>query len=987
MMRYRTLLLLPLLLLGALSSRAQSTQKALAIHNENGGHGNTIGLDRALSQIEQAFDVTFMYESSTVQDKFAVRKKALSDNLNDELQRVLTPYDLQYAKVGKHSYVIMTEQQARERRAARQEKGTIQGTVTDKNGEPVPGANVFLEGTTIGGATKEDGTYSFQAAAGDYTLHVRVVGYKSQTAPVTVTEGGTVTRDFQLKDDVLGFSEVVVTGTKNEKTKLESSVAITTLPQERLSETTAQSSADVLKVVPGFYVESSGGAGGNNLFVRGIPADGSFRYVQVQEDGMPVYESPELAFANIDELYRVDETMDRMEAVRGGSASIFASNAPGGIINIISKTGGPELKGLAKFSTAYHGLFRTDLDVGGPMGDKWRFNIGGFYRYDEGLRDPGFAGNKGGQIKANITRLLENGYIRIYGKYLNDRNVFYLPVPLQNPSNPTSIPGFDANYGTMTTSDAAYVQVPDPFGPQTGMVNRNLTNGMHPIVSSLGGELMLDMGSGWTLKNSLRATQVQLTFNAIFSLNNPYDATSYAQDLVDQTPGATDYQYSYAFRNGTFNPANANGNGLVAETGWWYVNKPMTNFANNFQLTKKVNGHSITAGAYFSSYTAGDLWAWNDILTEVKGNPGMLNLDLLDPNGNVVVSATDNGFRRYGSNYVHANNTGTVTALFIDDEWQVNKQFSIEGGLRYEVGDFRGQVEGSQSVDLGDPNTLADDNFLRGNGSFRPYDHLFHEWAGSIGTNYTFNDTFALFGRASKGFRMQDFETWMFGTARATTEDVYQYEGGVKISSPRFALFTSAFYSRLDNLPFNDTVIDPNTGELTTVNRFANSETVGLETEAIYETPLEGLRLNLIATVQDPKLRNFSFQEEDSNGNLVTTDYSGNRVKRIPQVMIDFKPSYQIGPVGVYGIWRYYGMRYSNNANTVELPAYSLFHAGISYKVNRVTLRGQITNIGNEIGLTEGNPRVDETASSQQQIYMARPVLPRSFNLSLTYNF
>ena len=62
--------------------------------------------------------------------------------------------------------------------------------------------------------------------------------------------------------------------------------------------------------------------------------------------------------------------------------------------------------------------------------------MGGFYRYDHGVRDPGFPGIRGGQLKANVTRLLDNGYLRFSVKYLDDRNQFILPLPFTDPANP-----------------------------------------------------------------------------------------------------------------------------------------------------------------------------------------------------------------------------------------------------------------------------------------------------------------------------------------------------------------------------------------------------------------------------------------------------------------------------------------------------------------------------------------------------------------------
>ena len=161
----------------------------------------------------------------------------------------------------------------------------------------------------------------------------------------------------------------MITGQATPRKKLESSVAITTIDPKKIARIAPRNTADLLKAIPGFYVESSGGEGGNNLFTRGIPADGSFRYVSVQEDGLPVFAAPECMFMNIDLIVRVDQNLDRLEGVRGGSASIFASNAAGGIINYISKTGGNRFGGSAKFSVGDYGMFRTDLEFGGPISE------------------------------------------------------------------------------------------------------------------------------------------------------------------------------------------------------------------------------------------------------------------------------------------------------------------------------------------------------------------------------------------------------------------------------------------------------------------------------------------------------------------------------------------------------------------------------------------------------------------------------------------
>lgn len=224
--------------------------------------------------------------------------------------------------------------------AAAQDPGSVRGTVTDLGGDGLPGASVLIQGTAHYALTEADGSYQIDGVApGDYVVEAILEGFKTASEEVKVPAGGSATADFTLELDLLNLDAIVVTGTLNPLSKIESSVAITSKDAEEIREKAPLNTAQMLEVIPGFWAESSGGEGGNNLFARGIPQDGGFRYVAMHEDGLPIYESPELAFTNIDLLFRIDETVEVMEAVRGGSSSIFASNAPGGIVNFVTRTG------------------------------------------------------------------------------------------------------------------------------------------------------------------------------------------------------------------------------------------------------------------------------------------------------------------------------------------------------------------------------------------------------------------------------------------------------------------------------------------------------------------------------------------------------------------------------------------------------------------------------------------------------------------------
>ena len=134
--------------------------------------------------------------------------------------------------------------------------------------------------------------------------------------------------------DGLRLDSVVVTGTATRTTKMKQSVSVSTLGAEQIERSGAASTAELLRAVPGVRSESSGGEGNANITVRGVPISaGGSRYVQMQEDGLPVLMFGDIAFGTADQFVRADYNIDRLEVIRGGSASTLATNSPGGIVN------------------------------------------------------------------------------------------------------------------------------------------------------------------------------------------------------------------------------------------------------------------------------------------------------------------------------------------------------------------------------------------------------------------------------------------------------------------------------------------------------------------------------------------------------------------------------------------------------------------------------------------------------------------------------
>ena len=853
-----------------------------------------------------------------------------------------------------------------------QSTGSVSGVILDQQGNPLPGVNVMLENTTIGSSSDIDGKYYIpNIPEGEYQMIVKFIGYKTIMQSLVVTDGMVKTVDFTLEDDLLSLNEVVVTGATNAKSKIEASVAITTMNAKAIEHAAPQSTADLLQSIPGFVVETSGGEVGNNLFARGIPSAGAYEYVQIQEDGLPVFEDGALQFANVDNFYRVDQTIDRMEAVRGGTASILATGAPGGIINFISKTGQNDFKGLAKITVGDYGLYRTDINLNGALiKDKLFFNVGGFYRVDDGIRDPGFDANKGGQVKANLMYRFDKGFLKVYHKKLDDRNIFYQSTPfVWRNGEVKEYPGFDGNYGTFTSRNFSKIKVPQGGG---GYFEADLEDGVHPVIDVTGATFHYNISDKVTLKNAMKVTDIDMDYNAIF-------AAHWMGDVSTQNQIAS----GYAIANPSFTYEDT---GAALESGtelkradYWFIHKEMRNFANNLSFNFDLDKVNITLGYYYSNWKSDQNWNWSSFLVSASDDPRLVNLVDSDSG----MEYTYHGISAISWLQRESQIKGEVRALYMDTEITLSDALTANIGIRYDNDKYSGVGDhGTWGNDLGVlPNNNADNgaNILTGHYTYWDYDVEEFSYSGAL--NYKFNENMASYVRYSHGFRSPIEESFYgpaienrlgsAGLENLKVTKVNQAELGFKYSSPNFAVFANLFRMQMDNIAYMD--IRGSSSE----NKWADVVNTGIEVEALGK--LGDLNLMFTGTLQNPEYEGFEGANEVQNGNVA---------RRIPKFYFSFRPDYNItDDLNVYVKYSYYGKKYQDEANKFELPSFATTSAGASYQLNNIRFAVDATNLFNVIGLTEADGRQDGEAPVEGETFMGRSILGRAVKFSATINF
>ena len=155
-----------------------------------------------------------------------------------------------------------------------QQFGKIQGTVKDSTtGEPLIGANVIIEGTSLGAASDLEGKYVItQIPAGSYTMIVRYIGYEQKRFTVEVLENKTNQVDVELVGKVIQGEEIVVTAqAKGQREainqQLTSNTIINVVSSEKIHQLPDDNAATALSRLPGVSLMN-----GDQVVIRGVQA-------------------------------------------------------------------------------------------------------------------------------------------------------------------------------------------------------------------------------------------------------------------------------------------------------------------------------------------------------------------------------------------------------------------------------------------------------------------------------------------------------------------------------------------------------------------------------------------------------------------------------------------------------------------------------------------------------------------------------------------
>ncbi|MCE5269900.1 TonB-dependent receptor [bacterium] len=263
----------------------------------------------------------------------------------------------------------------------------IEGVVRDKTtGQPLVGAQVQIEGTRLGNVTNADGYYFIlNAPPGRRSIVFSYTGYqKVIVAEQLLLAGQTTTVNADLSSTVVEIEGITVQGESEVLVPRDNTVSKQRLTSDRISESPISKLEDLLVLEPGVQIGGEGGMarglrirggrlGEESMVVDGVivrnytanPFRSGYGWIYEQEAGSLGEDTTPLEVST--------NAVEQVDIITGGFQAEYG-NAQSGIINIVTREGGYQLKGSARLTTdeqnprtADYGYNQLQMDLGGPV--------------------------------------------------------------------------------------------------------------------------------------------------------------------------------------------------------------------------------------------------------------------------------------------------------------------------------------------------------------------------------------------------------------------------------------------------------------------------------------------------------------------------------------------------------------------------------------------------------------------------------------------
>ena len=914
-------------------------------------------------------------------------------------------------------------------------QGKLSGTVQDLRGTPLAGAHISLEPSNLKTITNTDGAFEIiEIPSGDYTLSVTHLGFTRYEEQILISSTE-LSVSIVLTDDPLLLQTVVVTGTFEPRSLKESSTSVSILGPKSIGEFFPRGTSELLRSIPGTFVDAAAGEVFTKVYSRGISAsaedDIGWYYISLQEDGLPIsliqhsYYTPDL-------FHRTDLTIEQVEGIRGGSSAITAMNAPGGIYNFKSFGARNKFGGEVSLQYGLQGdnnpFTKVDLSLGGSLGNSWYYNVGGHFRRDDGARNVDFTFSEGGQLKFNFIKTNENGYFKISGKILDDLTNRWHGVAATNWDGPEAAFGQDFQ-NTALLMPAFESYIPDGRDLDENDVNRfDPGRGVRAQDLAIAADIDQNLGNGWSFRLNSRLSAKRANWqtsisNTLVSLNNPLAYFISGADFPigqvvfrDAPSGNEIARINNAgiLSGDSFEYLTTGSlpNDAIMGTSAWFKDIEADELISQLNFRKQWKNNDLSIGSSLGLSNSSLFTQGSFAYVTYEPNPRMMQVTLENPGFPTIALSDENGVSNYGGLFfINARAKVRQFSLFANDRWTINPKVQFDLGFRFESISHDGSNDRFAPASLdggfdGNNDTAYDNGILAPTGERDAFDYNYSYLSYSTGINYSASESLSVFARYSRGNKAPELDYYFNNFSnvpinqKGEVQKIIQAELGVKLSTKEFSFTGTTFWSRLKNIGVSNFEFDnsDNTVFYTPV-QFNTSTTFGFEWESAY-SPVKNITLTFDGSVMDSKATKWTIYNAqgtvDTDDDTIT-DYSDNNLPFSPNLMFNIGGEYQSRKFGAYLRCFWMGEREGNVANAFQLPSYAIFNGGISFDFsNRISAQLLVTNIfnseglvnffgGNSFGANANGVTADFINNNPNASFVVVPTLPRGTLLKLNY--
>jgi outer membrane receptor protein involved in Fe transport len=817
------------------------------------------------------------------------------------------------------------------------------------------------------------------------------------------------------------LNEIIVTASVGNKTKLDTSVSISSVSAGTIQDFHPMSEGDMLRLLPGLQPNVSGPGGNGNFAVRGLPvATGGATFVQLQEDGLPTVLYGDIQFGNNDYWTKSSPTDERVEAIRGGTAATLASQAPGAVVNYISQTGRGEGGYVSLEKGVNYDWTKINFLDRGIINDSMYYNIGGYYDVGHGPWHASYNVSNSYLVKGNVTKELPDnrGYVRLLFKVADTQEPNSTGgVVCGNVSGNTDVWG-GARVTNMATCGNLNIKNQSNYSLYNSGVtyftgNGNLTthalDGITTRQRAIQGQVHYKFDNGITLDDNARYNALSGGFASNFFSINPLSS------LIGSTVnGSTVASAVYA--------AGPNAGKAVGEA--YYNNnvnvytdiRNLNSFVNDLKANWKGGSGDLRANLnvvwFFMSQQIGMDWHPSQFNAQASGN-NPSPIDLLDATGNLISA---NGYTGYNTNW-GGGNARSYDYTFSDNAPYADLildygRFELDSSLRYDINHGSGTGTSACYGYDSSNNCLANTHTLTqtatnpvtgaaqsvqipyyvadGASEVVNYSKSLLSW--SFGASYKALDNLNLFARASKGTRFNaDRMTFNHyftasGTLNAAGETavadyVYQYELGLKnrgrIGAANYTVELTVYHSHFNIT--TEEISQSVCGAIGVCEIADRYRTTGVE---FYGTMRYG-GLSLIA--------NATFNKSDKNPSATDPgigQYAGTWIRSngIPDLSYSLAANYAITPmVSVGGDLA--GVTSTLDSNGLQYPGSAIVSANLKVTpVRNLELGVNVYNLFNSLALM-GPGGANNLYSGTSFVGSASAAIGRTATASVKFSF